>query len=237
MDPLLQEKNYLPEEEEEEAPEPNKTWEVIRIITSLIVIGGLLYISGIEQYFFYKRTPESVQEKSVESILDAEAISLSVAVFVLRNENNGSERSSENVRNLVSNASRIWEQANIMLNIVSLSELEVNDEELGLLLRSPSAFLDIVDQYAEKNTKAFLTKRLGGINGIAFLGLRTIAVADLTTVYDFRVFAHEIGHILGLGHVDGDRGRLMYRGANGIKFSVEEIIRARKTVEELSTQI
>ena len=233
MDQLEPEKIYLPEEGEE-VPEPSKAWEVIRIITSLIVLGGLLYISGIEQYFFYKRTPESVQEKSVESILDAEAIFLPVAVFVLINENNGSERSPENVRNLVDNASRIWEQANITLNITSLTELEVSDEELDLLLRSPSVFIDVVNQYAEKNTKAFLTKRLGGINGIAFPGLRTIAVADLTTVYDFRVFAHEIGHILGLGHVDGDRGRLMYRGANGIKFSVEEIIRARKTVEKLS---
>ena len=68
--------------------------------------------------------------------------------------------------------------------------------------------------------------------GIAFGGLYSVAVADYTTVYDFRALAHEVGHVLGLHHVSGSRGQLMYRGANGFKLSLEEIERARLKAQE-----
>ena len=57
-----------------------------------------------------------------------------------------------------------------------------------------------------------------------------MAVADYTTVYDFRVLAHEIGHLLGLSHVPVDRNRLMYQGANGSELSLEEIMRSLEIV-------
>ena len=63
---------------------------------------------------------------------------------------------------------------------------------------------------------------------MAFGGLRSVAIADYTTVYDFRALAHEIGHLLGLSHVPVDRNLLMYQGANGSELSLEEIMRARE---------
>ena len=67
---------------------------------------------------------------------------------------------------------------------------------------------DIVG-FDEATINVFLVGNLGGINGIAFGGLNSVAVADYTTVYDFRALAHEIGHILGLHHLLGSKGQLM----------------------------
>ena len=75
-------------------------------------------------------------------------------------------------------------------------------------------------------------KSLHGINGLAFGSARAVFVADFTTVIDFRTFAHEIGHVLGLGHVPRDRGGLMFRGANGFNLTLEEVMVARERAEE-----
>ena len=53
-------------------------------------------------------------------------------------------------------------------------------------------------------------------------------------MYDFRAFAHEVGHVLGLDHVSGSRGQLMYRGANGFDLSLVEIERARISAQEFN---
>ena len=58
-----------------------------------------------------------------------------------------------------------------------------------------------------------------------------MAVADYTTVHDFRTLAHEIGHILSLDHVRADNQRLMNSGANGTILSIDEITRARSRAE------
>ena len=72
-------------------------------------------------------------------------------------------------------------------------------------------------------------KGTDGANGIAFPGIGVMAVADYTTEYDFRVFAHEVGHLLGLGHVQDSNSRLMYSGANGSKLTESEVLEARET--------
>lgn len=57
--------------------------------------------------------------------------------------------------------------------------------------------------------------------------------ADLTTVPDFRVLAHEIGHVLNLKHTDQSRARLMYQGANGFDLALDEIKTAREAIKSL----
>lgn len=218
--------------------EPKETTRVQRILrlfqgmVAFIVILGLIHFSGIYQYLFYQRTPENVSEGNLESVLDAEAISLPLTVFILRNDGNfGSRRSEEDVRRMVFNASRIWHQANIELRVGKLAVLETSDKDLDVFLKTPGPFIRGFDGYDNKTINVFLVRTLGGVNGISFGGLRAVAIADYTSVYDFRALAHEVGHVLGLDHTE-DTSLLMYQGANGFKLSLGEIIRAREAATD-----
>ncbi|MFA9408796.1 MAG: matrixin family metalloprotease [Candidatus Dadabacteria bacterium] len=52
----------------------------------------------------------------------------------------------------------------------------------------------------------------------------------------YRVTAHEIGHLFGLGHVHDDDLRLMYLGTKGAVLTNEEIKTARDSaIQKLNT--
>ena len=72
-------------------------------------------------------------------------------------------------------------------------------------------------------------------NGLAIAPSLAL-VADITTVNDFRATAHEIGHLLGLNHTAPDRGRLLYRGANGTKLNEQEVLISRQRALLLETK-
>ena len=201
---------------------------VLRGIVALFVLVGLLYISGVYQYFFYQRTPLSVNQVQIENRVDAQTLTLPLTIFIITaSAPYGSIRSEENVLHLVENASRIWDQAGIALTIKNIYIISKSDKEMKVFSDAPAAFIQNTEGYDTTTINVFLVGNLGGINGIAFGGLYSVAVADYTTVYDFRALAHEIGHMLGLHHVSGSQGQLMYRGANGFELSLEEIERAR----------
>jgi len=222
----------------EEEYDEHERHPVIRVLHSAIavmIIGGLIYLSGIYQGLQYQRTPQGIQEGEIKVVLDAEVITVPMNIFVLvNNASLGSQRSEENIRNLVHNATTIWRQANITPEIESITFLPRTDDEIRTLLQNPRHFLSQVRTYDYKRINVFLTRSLNGINGIAFSGLRSMAIADKTTVYDFRAYAHEIGHMLTLRHIPESSGRLMYQGANGTTLSLEEITAARAAAQEFT---
>ena len=207
--------------EEEITRKESLTWRVTKGIVALVVVFGFVYISGIQQYFLYQRTPPQVQQQEVQSQLDAERFVVPLTVFIM-----DSQRVEEDIMRLVENSDRIWSQASIDLEITSIQELNVSTENL-------QEFIQTFKEYDSSTINVFLVRNLNGINGISYGGLSAVAVADYTTVYDFRVLAHEIGHILGLSHVPVDKSRLMYQGANGFNLSLQEITRARHAFERL----
>ena len=206
---------------------------VLRGILALVVISGLLYISGIYQFLIYQRTPPSLTQEEIVSRVDAQTLSVPLTIFIITgNKSYGSVRSEENALRLVENASQIWDQAGITLTIKNIYTILKSDEEMKIFSDTPAVFIQNIDKFDEATINVFLVGNLGGINGIAFGGLHSVAVADYTTVYDFRALAHEVGHMLGLNHVDGSRGQLMYRGANGFELSLVEIERTRLQARE-----
>ena len=76
----------------------------------------------------------------------------------------------------------------------------------------------------------FFVQSLNGINGLALLSMNAALVADRTTVNDYRTTAHEIGHLLGLRHVNPPN-RLMARGRNGELLTLEEALASREAIQ------
>ena len=225
---MIEEKFTEIEGEEEEIQKPSVLARIAKGAIVLLILWGFVYLSGFSQYFLYQRTPPEARQESVASVIDEKEILVPLSIFILRNdEENGSKRTKENVRDLVQKASQIWNQANIELEIKDIWEIEKSDEEIALLLDATGIFLAGIKEYDRSSINVFLTEKLRGINGLAFGGFLSIAVADYTTVYDFRALAHEVGHILGLSHVQNAQ-RLMYRGANGFELSFAEVLRARE---------
>jgi hypothetical protein len=204
---------------------------VIGVVAVITGVSTLYYFGGFRQIFFYFRTPEHIRQPVVEAEMDAEQLSIPVIAHIFtNNEFLGSERDQDNARHLVENASNIWEQANIMLEIRDIITTEMPDDELALMQYRPREFSQGLMLYDPDAINVYLVKNLRGINGISYGGIRAVAVADLTTVYDFRALAHEIGHQLGLQHVDTDTLHLMSQGVNGIELEAEEIVTARRAV-------
>jgi len=219
------------EQQDEDYKEPTAreiAWRYVRRIVALVVILGMLYISGVYQFLFYQKTAPNITQESVESALDVEAINIPLTILILKNsEELGSQRTKEDVIRLVDNASEIWKQANIQLHIQDIFILDIKDSEIEVFFETPRLFINSIEEYNSETINVFLTKTLNGINGIAFGGTNSVAVADYTSVYDFRALAHEVGHILGLIHIQNS-GKLMHQGANGFELSLEEIMRARE---------
>jgi hypothetical protein len=204
----------------------------LKIVLALLVIVGILYVFNLQNYFFYSRTPEINYQAQSEVKIEAHALLVPLIIFVIRSDGFlGSQRDNDNIRNLVEQSDNIWHQANIDLEIRGIYEVLADDEEIRLFYKSPNVLISQANKYSPESINLFLVGQLSGTNGVSYGGLASISVADFTTVYDFRVLAHEIGHQLGLSHVDEARGRLMYRGANGIELTVDEIEVARSLAE------
>lgn len=214
--------------EEEEIAQPSVFSRIFRWIIVLAVLLGFVYLSGLDHYFFYQKTPPGAKQEKMVSAIDAQTLIVPLTIFILRNDGtNGSLRTELEVQTLVKKASKIWEQASVELSIKNIHVLLRTDEELEVLLDSSRLFFRGVEEFDASTMNVFLIARLRGINGLAFGGFRAIAIADYTSVYDFRALAHEVGHILGLDHIQ-NRQQLMYKGANGFELSLKEVLRARE---------
>lgn len=210
---------------------------VIRGLIALIAVAGMVYLAGGHQYFFLRRTPPTVEQTTVESALDADPLTIPLTIFILTgDEATGSQRDEQDIERLVQNANAIWQQANLNLAVTAIHRLPVSHQDLQTFSQTPHQFVTSANNYNPATINIFLARTLQGINGIAFGGTNSLAVADYTSVFDFRTLAHEIGHLLSLDHIPGDQNRLMFRGANGTNLSLEEIMHARQTAQQFEPQ-
>ena len=167
-----------------------------------------------------------------------EAISLSISLYLLVDDTDepdpaiSTHRTEEDLREILEGMNDIWSQADIRLELQTIESVEVPQAILqGMLAGNLGPFFrETGDGIALPQTSAingFYIRRIGGPNGINPFRSRAFFVIDEPSVLDRRVSSHEVGHILGLLHVLGDPGRLLFSGTNGMALTEDEATVAR----------
>ena len=222
---------------DEPVREEEKTWKhtILNIgkgIVALMIIAGLLYFSGIYQGTLFQSTPPSAQPRDLPAVVEGETKVLPLSVVNVVGSDTEDAKSEQELRVLTEKASRIWDQARIDLKLESHATLHMEDEKILDLMNNPDFLLRKLPPEKRQGVVVFLVHSLNGINGIAFTGGKTVALAEFTSVYNFRVLAHEVGHILGLDHTRRS-DLLMSPEAGTAKITPEQAKTARSRLDIL----
>ncbi len=219
-----------PEEVEELTEKEDKSLftKVGKAVVALVLALTLIYFSGLREYFFFDRTSPDLEVAEIESAFELEVVEIPINVLIIREPVSGSQRDSEEVEILIQNTSNLLNQADLELKKTNFYEEELEREEVSEILSGNFLFLE---KLSNREINLILVRTLRGLNGVAYPSRNTIIIPDYTAGRDYRTFAHEVGHILGLGHVDDPR-YVMSQGERGVLFSEEEIIKMRQIADE-----
>ena len=200
----------------------------ITIIGIIGVIVGIWWIASAENTPRGFVAPEDVEygKSLIGQTTSLNDIHIPVILHAVKNSGSiSTQRDSDTIFALFQKSQDIWNQAHIVFDI-RFEETILNEETQEAVERKDFGKLYALIPTDNRALHVFFVRTLGGSNGVA-LPPSLALVADRTSVHDFRATAHEIGHLLGLSHVSPDRGRLLFRGANGTTLTEQEIVFSR----------
>jgi len=139
-------------------------------------------------------------------------------------------RTNEDIHRIFEEVNRIWGQAQIEFVVEDIGTIEVDNLEFSSAIFAQN--ISVITQRSDFDRgmiNGYFARYISA-NGVAFSPQGVFIVADLTTVNDYRTTAHELGHLLGLHHIDG-KENLMFRGSNGEVLSQWEVDVARNNAQ------
>ena len=145
-------------------------------------------------------------------------------------------RDKNNILQTVNEVNRIWSQADIYFQVEEIATTEVSFNAVPNAINGNYAELANHENFDETKINVFFTQSLNNINGLALMPIKSVLVADFTTVNDYRATAHELGHLLGLKHIEIE-SMLMARGKNGENLADWEIRIARENAIAIAPKV
>lgn len=174
------------------------------------IFSNILYLRFVINNY---KTPQDKTQEEIPSLLNNPEIKIPVVAYKI----NGPRivktyRDKENIINTVEKASNILNQADIEIYIKEIEEIEIDLDSYDD--RAPFAynlFEDIkrMSGYSKNNLNLIFLKRNPFFSYLQTGGTsvekdRIAFVIDRYNQDDFRILAHEVGHLLGLTHHDED---------------------------------
>ncbi len=137
-------------------------------------------------------------------------------------------RNEADINGIFEQVNRIWAQARINFVLDDIQRETINNATVEALFDlhriEASSNANFVDAFFVDHIDTLVPNF--HVNGWSPRNLRRIFIGDHITVHAFRATAHELGHVLGLRHVD-PIDRLMSQGFNGEHLINAEIETAR----------
>ncbi len=200
---------------------------IILILSSifLIFVIGIIYFNNSDNIVL---TGNPFADYSFETIV------IPVKAHLIKEERGvyTSSRYEENIIELFNEVNRIWSQGEIYFSIEEIVITNVSVNAIPNAINGNYQELYSHENFDKQKINVFFVQSLNGINGLALMDIDSILISDFTSVNDYRATAHELGHLLGLKHVEPEN-RLLARGKNGELLTLNEILLARENALKL----
>lgn len=223
----------------DQQPEPirEKPWYAKlgrRLIALVFVLATFFLFGGIYQLGLLRQTPEQTPAGTYTQLVEQPNRSIPTTVFVLKESK---DDAGTNIDTLVEKTNAILKQAAVGLSIeqtetITVADLPESDKQIS---GSADQLRQQLPELNPNHLHIAVTPGLTGINGVAFVGRDVIAVAEYNSTFDFRVLAHEVGHILTLRHTQ-NRSNLMRSGGSGTTLSVSQAQQAYEAAGRFTSE-